>query len=129
MKRPLPYDKVSKRDGPGGKKLSYATTETIASAMNDTFPLGWSREIVAGTLQKVGEKMWQCVVRVTLVEFGVVHEDVGHGTGPDDEKAAKEAVSDATKRACHMLGKSVGLSLYDSDFLAAVPNQKTTQKQ
>ena len=62
------------------------------------------------------------MVRVTLKD-GTSHEDVGYGTaelpkkGLAIEKAKKEAVSDARKRALRVFGDALGNCLYDKDHL------------
>lgn len=63
------------------------------------------------------------VVRVTLKD-GTYHEDVGYGVsegirgkGAALEKAKKEAVSDALKRALRLFGNSLGNSVYDKEHL------------
>ena len=62
------------------------------------------------------------VVRVTLKD-GTFHEDVGYGNaenpkrGPAIDKAKKEAVSDARKRALRLFGDALGNCLYDKSHL------------
>jgi DNA recombination protein Rad52 len=62
------------------------------------------------------------IVRVTLAN-GCYHEDVGYGIGQGQktmciEKAKKEAVTDATKRALRLFGNKLGNSVYDKEHIA-----------
>lgn len=64
------------------------------------------------------------VVRVTL-SIGTFHEDVGLGSSEGHrnmalEKAKKEAVTDALKRALRQYGNALGNSLYDREFLREI---------
>lgn len=114
----IPTTLLKTRPG-GGKTLTYASTETIFSAMNRIFGLAWSMKTLENT--SVGTA-WKCVVEVTLHEFGVSRTGTGFGDGPP-EKAMKEAESDAFKRACRSFGNALGLSLYDQEHLDAVAKE------
>ncbi|CAO3588438.1 unnamed protein product [Absidia cylindrospora] len=63
-------------------------------------------------------------VRVTLVNNGSFHEDIGHGIGEHDtnkrvamEKARWAAAFDGMKRALRKFGNVMGNCLYDTTFL------------
>jgi DNA repair and recombination protein RAD52 len=132
----IPKEALKKRAGAGGRSLTYAETWQVIENMNTVFEHTWSHSIVRlerqinertttiedknGATKTVVEKNgsgWICVVRVSVDGHGS-HEGVGFGTGTDDEKATKEAESDAIKRACKNWGNYFGLSLYDKDHLA-----------
>jgi DNA repair and recombination protein RAD52 len=110
----IPKEALKKRAGAGGRSLTYVETWQVIENMNTVFEHTWSHEI--RRLEKNGSG-WICVVRVSVDGHGS-HEGVGFGTGTDDEKATKEAESDAIKRACKNWGNYFGLSLYDKDHLA-----------
>jgi hypothetical protein len=65
------------------------------------------------------------VIRVTLKD-GTFREDVGYGCGENPkkgqaiEKAKKEAVSDARKRALRLFGDALGNCLYDKNHLKRI---------
>jgi len=69
------------------------------------------------------------VVRVCLKD-GTSHEDVGYGSGENPrkgaaiEKAKKEAVSDARKRALRLFGDALGNCLYDKSYLSRLKSGK-----
>jgi DNA repair and recombination protein RAD52 len=104
---------VKIRQGAGGRGLSYAEAWLVIDHMNQVFGHDWSHTVTR--LEKV-DNGWLCVVRVTVVDHGS-HDGVGWGNGADQEKAVKEAESDALKRACKNYGNFFGLSLYDRDHL------------
>ena len=72
------------------------------------------------------------MVRVTLKD-GTSHEDVGYGTaenpkkGAAIEKAKKEAVSDARKRALRLFGDALGNCLYDKEHLKRLKTSRGNQ--
>jgi DNA recombination protein Rad52 len=65
------------------------------------------------------------VVKVTLKD-GTCHEDVGYGIGEGNkkgmaiEKAKKQAVTDARKRALRMFGAALGNCLYSKKHLSQI---------
>jgi len=70
------------------------------------------------------------IVRVTLRD-GTYHEDIGYGhienckgKAAAFEKAKKEAVTDAMKRALRNFGNVLGNCLYDKDYLSKVTKVK-----
>ncbi|KND00623.1 recombination protein rad52, variant [Spizellomyces punctatus DAOM BR117] len=124
---------ISQRSGPGGSKVSYLEGWKATQLANDIFGFnGWSSTLVDITVDFVDVDNGKVsmgissVVRVTLKD-GSFHEDVGYGSIENArskaqafEKAKKEAVTDATKRALKHFGNSVGSCLYDKDFLRKV---------
>ncbi|KCZ75167.1 hypothetical protein H311_03858, partial [Anncaliia algerae PRA109] len=75
------------------------------------------------------------LVRVTLSD-GTYKEDIGFGSSENQkskvnawEKAKKEAVTDAIKRALRQFGNALGNCCYDKLFLSEVQKfSKTTKK-
>lgn len=137
---PIPRSAVKEREGNGGRSFSYLSADYVIARMNQLFGnLNWSTETVevravhTGTVQKYGKDVHTChyIARVKvevqhLDQNGRVlrtsHMGTGYGDGSDKENmgkahelAAKEAESDALKRACKNLGQSMGLALYDKD--------------
>ena len=119
---------VSFRSGGGGQKLAYVESWHVIQEANRIFGFdGWSSETIE--LKQVSESKdsynntiisYNAKVRVTVGD--VVKEGIGsghgRGKGIDGEKhesAAKEAESDARKRALMQFGDQFGLSLYDKD--------------
>lgn len=133
----FPKSAVETRKNATGVALSYASQHYIISRMNSIFgPLGWSdrtrklkRLQAIEEVDKNGKKRWrasyEAIVTVTIdyedrqiyiSKDGTGH---GHGYGPSMgdacESAAKEAETDALKRACRKFGPSLGLALYDKE--------------
>jgi DNA recombination protein Rad52 len=108
----------------GGQNLSYVEAWHCIAEANRIFGYdGWKRETVYckevcryayNDKQKVG---YEAMVRITIGD--VVREGTGHGSGIAKdlfdciEGAAKEAESDAMKRALMTFGNPFGLALYD----------------
>ncbi len=119
-----------------GRSLSYLEGWTAISEANRIFGFdGWTRETVETRLvqehqRKIGKEPSQregwgvsYVCRVRVVVFAgdtiVTREGIGAGHGIDvdlglaHESAAKEAETDAMKRALMTFGNPFGLALYD----------------
>ena len=115
-----------------GRTLSYLEGWVAIAEANRIFGFGeWKRETVyckevcryevtIGTANKPGWKVgYEAMVRVTM--GAVVREGTGHGNGTMTdlfdciESAAKEAETDAMKRAMMTLGNAFGLALYDKE--------------
>jgi recombination DNA repair RAD52 pathway protein len=130
----LPADAVKTRKAPGGadKPLSYVDGFYVIDRMNKVFqPGGWGPvdvEIVkitetVETTEKGERHRVAYVVKAHLRAEGIPTAivDVGFGSAIDKdlgsahEKASKEAVTDAVKRCCRYLGRSMGLALYDKE--------------
>lgn len=114
----------------GGRSFSYIEAWHVIAEANRIFGFdGWTRETVycnevaryetekksgSGKNWKVG---YEAKVRVTVGD--VVREGTGHGNGTMGdlydaiESAAKEAETDAMKRAFMTFGNPFGLALYD----------------
>ena len=122
---------ISYRSGIGGTKLAYIEGWKLIKIANDIFGFnGWSTHILSMTTEFIDSESpgrinagVSCHVRVTLKD-GTFHEDIGFGSAENYknkagalEKAKKEAVTDATKRALRYFGYSLGLSTYDKEYL------------
>lgn len=127
----IPREAVSSRSGGGTKQLSYLETYYVIDRLNRIFgSLGWDSETVEMALVSEPGALpaYRAKVRITvscpayeadgsLVGFrNVVKEGTGWGSDKSKmnphEMAAKEAESDALKRAAMKLGISMGLGLY-----------------
>jgi hypothetical protein len=122
LKQPLDVKRVQKRDGAGKQKLSYLETHDVIDRMNDIFGYdGWECEVVSFTMipPAAPPTGFITVVRVAVQfeEKTVSRCGTGWGTvrGGNYELGAKEAESDALKRACRTLGDQFGNSLYEKD--------------
>ena len=135
MSKPLAASRVKKRtDGRGGS-LSYLETHDVIRTANEIFGFGqWGHEIIElralpgitvhNKDGKAGVQVgYVCIVRLA-VEGCVVTSGVGFGDAVEyresapvtaHELAAKEAESDALKRALKNFGDQFGLALYDKD--------------
>lgn len=119
-----------------GRSFSYIEAWQATAECNAVFGFGgWDHEVADLRLvmereRKIGKDQkdgwgvaYLCRVRVTVRagEEIVVREGVGSGHGVDvdlgqaHESAAKEAESDALKRALKSFGWRFGLALYDKD--------------
>ena len=128
LKKPLSPSKVKSRKQ-GEILVDYVQSWQVIDEMNRIFDFQWSRETVycrevarysaeIGKYKKDGWKVcYEAKVRVEVA--GMAKEGTGHGTGSMQdlcdciESAAKEAESDAMKRALMQLGYTFGLALYD----------------
>ena len=115
-----------------GRTLSYIEGWVAIAEANRIFGFdGWARETIyckevsrqnveIGQQKRPGWKVgYEAKVRVTVGD--VVREGTGHGMGSMTdlydciESAAKEAETDAMKRALMTFGNSFGLALYDKE--------------
>ena len=118
----IPRNEISIRDGGFGGKLSYFETWKAINLANSIFGnLSWSSETTRLELMDKAEKpTFIATVRVT-VNLGNGEKSVREGTGYGSDKsknnpyelAAKEAESDALKRALSKFGNRLGNALYD----------------
>ncbi|KCZ82504.1 hypothetical protein H312_00162 [Anncaliia algerae PRA339] len=133
---------ISYRQGFNGMKLAYIEGWVAFSIANKIFGYdGWSSEVKSVTVDfcddipnkfSVGISV---LVRVTLSD-GTYKEDIGFGSSENQkskvnawEKAKKEAVTDAIKRALRQFGNALGNCCYDKLFLSEVQKfSKTTKK-
>ncbi len=132
LQSPLDPNRVKQREGASGRRLSYIETWDAKRAANDIFGYGkWGYEVVELDdigIEKVVRKKdgaeghrvaYRCRVHLR-VDGCLPVEDVGYGEDisyssvlQSHELAAKEAVSDALKRALVAFGDQFGLGLYD----------------
>ena len=134
LDRKLDTSDIAYRPSNGGT-VAYLEGWRAISHANDVFGFnGWSSEIIALSTDfldvdestgKVSLGM-SCIVRVWLRD-GSFHEDVGYGIcegmrgkGAAFEKARKESVTDAVKRALRVFGDRLGNCAYDREFLKNV---------
>ncbi|KAK4687132.1 DNA repair and recombination protein RAD52, partial [Tremellales sp. Uapishka_1] len=140
LSRKLGPEYITQRAGPGGgPKLSYIEGWKVINLANEVFGFnGWSTQIVSLTTNFIDvNKDGRCSVNVTAIvritlQDGCFHEDVGCGgaenlkqKGAALDKAQKEAVTDATKRALKTFGSVLGGCLYDKEFTKAIGNVKS----
>lgn len=135
-------DQTLKRPGPNSIALTYLPAYQAIRNSNHVFgPDGWACEIKSldstEKLETVGNKKeYLCISKCIMKVFamGTFHEDVGHGNArmpsPEmaREKAEKEAVSDARKRALKNFGEYLGNSLYDKKHLADLSSVSLIKK-
>ncbi|KAI8821633.1 uncharacterized protein EV422DRAFT_495649 [Fimicolochytrium jonesii] len=133
LRKQLGPEFVSNRSGPGGSKVSYIEGWKVVSLANEIFGFnGWSHSVVDMTVDFVDIENGKVstgissIVRVTLKD-GTYREDVGYGSIENAksksaafEKAKKESITDALKRALKSFGNSMGGCLYDKDYLKKV---------
>lgn len=131
---PLDRGRVKQRDSGRGPALSYLETHDVIRAANDIFGFGqWGHEIddlrpvAPVTRTKDGKTGIQvgyiCIVKLTVngcqpvsgVGYGDAVEYVESAPVTAHELAAKEAESDALKRALKNYGDQFGLVLYSKD--------------
>lgn len=134
---PLDPTRVKKREGSGGRSLSYLEGHDVIRTANEIFGIGgWSyslqkltclgTEDFIGSNNRKGIRVAYCaeleVTVMTGTDLGrATYGDVGYGDAVEyggsiltpHELAAKEAVTDALKRALKNLGDQFGLCLYD----------------
>jgi hypothetical protein len=137
----IPRSAVKEREGNSGRMFSYLSADYVIDRMNKLFGnLNWSTStlhveaVYEGSIKdRYGKEKFHVsyIARVQVEaqhidENGRVvrtsHVGTGYGDGSDStnpgkahELAAKEAESDALKRACKNFGQSMGLALYDKD--------------
>lgn len=140
LAQPLAASRIKQRAAGGNRPaLSYLETHDVIRTANDIFGFGgWGHEVVDLRLippvtvhnsdQKPGVAVgYVCVVRLT-VEGCIPTSGIGFGDATEyresaavtaHELAAKEAESDALKRALKNFGDQFGLALYDKDAARA----------
>ncbi|KAG9070681.1 DNA repair protein rad52 [Linnemannia hyalina] len=135
----LPPEFTATRAGPGRSTLTYIEGWKIKNLANKLFGFnGWRSSITDVTVDflevendgKVTVGV-SCIVRVTLKD-GTFHEDMGYGSsenqkskGASFEKAKKEAVTDALKRALTSFGNLLGTCLYDKNYAKYLSTQRS----
>lgn len=147
---PLPAHAVRQREASKGQTLSYVDGFYVFDLLNDVLGVGgWtytvhSLDLVQDeTKTKDGKERryigYLCRVELTVIYEGVYPyltiQDVGFGQGIDadtgkaHESAAKEAVTDAVKRAARKLGRACGLALYDKSQEHVVDDPEVVAKR
>lgn len=132
----LDKDDISYRPSAAGN-VAYLEGWRTFNLANQVFGFnGWSSEILSLTQDyldvdpsgKVSVGI-SCMVRVYLRD-GTFHDDIGYGSsegqrskGASYEKARKEAVTDAMKRALRVFGNKLGNCAYDKVFLRDIKTQ------
>ncbi|KAJ1973199.1 DNA repair protein rad52 [Dimargaris verticillata] len=130
----LPPELLNTRSAFGGTRLTYLEGWRAISLANELFGFnGWSSQVIDTTVDfcdvtpdnrfSLG---LSCTVRITLKD-GTFHEDIGYGSIDNArtkalafEKAKKEAVTDAMKRALRMFGNCLGNCLYSKQYLRQI---------
>lgn len=127
--KPLRHE-LATRPGPGNRKLTYLSGDSVTRTLNDIFGFdGWCLE-VKETKREACEKdqkgrynvSYTSTVRLTHRISGAFKEDCGAGDAIDRSlgtavsNALKGSVTDAMKRAARHFGDKLGNSLYESKF-------------
>jgi len=142
LRKSLGPEYISSRSGPGGQKINYLEGWKATHLANEIFGFnGWSNRIMDTTVDYVDIDNGKislglsCIVRITLKD-GTYREDVGYGSmenakskGAAFDKAKKEAVTDAMKRALKNLGPALGACLYDKEFLKKIKSVKVPERK
>ena len=113
---------VKQRPGQGGKKLKYVSGDYAIATANRIFGFGkWGYRVLAKSHEVLGDKEYY-TADIELYVLGCPFPYPGEGVGivvsgniEGHEKARKEAVTDALKRALRHFGDQFGLNLYNED--------------
>jgi len=119
--KPLKADLMT-RPGPGGRKLTYMSGDSVTRTLNDIFGFdGWSLEIKATNREECIKDdkhryhvAYTATVRLTHRRSGAYKEDCGAGDAIDKSigtavgNALKASVTDAVKRAARHFGEKLG---------------------
>jgi len=130
---------ISKRPVGGGQYAAYLEGHRAVSLANEIFGYnGWSHSVTQQTIDFVDHNQGKFFVGVSAIvkvqlKDGVFHEDIGYGVSEgmkskalSIEKARKEAVTDALKRALKSFGNILGNCLSDKDYLKMVGSMDKT---
>lgn len=131
LTRQLDVDNVQFRSNGTGGNVAYLEGWRAINLANEIFGFnGWSSEILqiktefsetdSNGRHTVGVS---CRVRISLRD-GTFHDDIGYGSGENQrskatcyDKAYKESVTDAMKRALRLFGNRLGNCTYDKQFI------------
>lgn len=119
----LKASNIKHRPGGGGKKLSYVSGDYVIATANRIFGFGkWGYHVLAKSHETTGDGKEYYTADIELYVLGCPFPFPGEGVGvpqngtiEQHEKARKEAVTDALKRALRHFGDQFGLSLYNED--------------
>jgi len=130
---------ISKRPVGGGQHAAYLEGHRAVSLANEIFGYnGWSHSVTQQTIDFVDHSQGKFFVGVSAIvkvqlKDGVYHEDIGYGVSEgmrskalSIEKARKEAVTDALKRALKSFGNVLGNCLNDKEYLKVVGSMDKT---
>jgi len=139
LQKKLGKDNLASRVGAGNAKFTYIESWRSIQLANAIFGFnGWSCSVVDISPDYIEDEKGRfhvgvtAIVRVTLKD-GTFHEDVGYGIGENPkrglaiEKAKKEAISDARKRALRLFGDALGNCLYDKNHLKRIKSTSGNQ--
>jgi recombination DNA repair RAD52 pathway protein len=126
-------NRIAKRQGGGGKSLSYLEAWDVKAHLIRIFGFGeWSWDVLTSDLAfeqesngkwnvgyKVSGQLRIHTTRATYTEAAVGSATLGQ-RGEAHDMAIKTAESDALKRAAINLGDQFGLSLYNNGAVAPV---------
>jgi len=137
LQKPLTSDRIKQFGSHAGAKkgLSYLEGHDVINEMNKVFGFAWSNQVSSIKMmserkyERSGKPMVEVAyvavvqVAVELDGYRIQHDGVGGGTssmpeynqGEAHEFAAKNAETDALKRACVKLGDRFGLALYEKE--------------
>lgn len=131
--------RIAKRQGGGGKALSYLEAWDVKAHLIRIFGFGnWSADVIESSLafEEKTERNWSVGYKVTLRlvihDLGCTYTESAVGSaslpqrGEAHDMAIKTAESDALKRAAINLGDQFGLSLYNNGAVAPVVRQTLT---
>ena len=137
LSKKLSKDNTLNRQGSGNAKFTYIESWKVIQLANQIFGYnGWSCSILDCTADYCEQDAQgkysvgiSATVKVTLTN-GASHEDIGFGSSENQgkkgaaiEKAKKEAISDARKRALRCFGDALGNSLYDKAHLKRISSK------
>ena len=131
---------IKQRAGGGGRKLSYIKGDYAIATANRIFGFGkWGYKVISRSHEickdeKKGEIEYY-TADIELMVVGSMFPFPGDGVGivtspytvEMHEKARKESVTDALKRALRHYGDQFGLSLYDEDNYIETENGTVKQ--
>lgn len=125
--------RIAKRQGGGGKSLSYLEAWDVKAHLIRIFGFGeWSWDVLSADLmfeQDTGGKFnvgYKVVGQLRIHATGATYTEAAVGSstlgqrGEAHDMAVKTAESDALKRAAINLGDQFGLSLYNNGAVAPV---------
>lgn len=140
-------ERVAKRQGGGGRQLSYLEAYDIKATLIRVFGYGgFSADVIDAQIVQIipggGENdkyvtvLAKATVRITIHQTGATYTETAaasqsgsQGIGEVADFAIKTAESDALKRAAIYLGTQFGLSLYDNGAVRDVVRRVVSPDQ